>query len=81
MPGADRGSDARLLSVPTSNRCTDRGRESAWLAQEPQGPKWQSSYLRAQYEAGERLRADYWFAHMPRGWLIYCKSLHSASAT
>src|SRR5215831_18222869 len=42
----------------------ERGRESAWLAQEPQGPKWQSSYLRAQYEAGERLRADYWFAPM-----------------
>ena len=41
----------------------ERGRESV-LAQEPQGPKWQSSYLRAQYEAGERLRADYWFAHM-----------------
>src|SRR5215467_5837372 len=42
----------------------ERGRESAWLAQETQGPKWQCSYLRAQYEAGERLRAAYWFAHM-----------------
>jgi hypothetical protein len=28
-------------------RAPERGRESAWLAQEPQGPKWQSSYLRA----------------------------------
>jgi Domain of unknown function (DUF6456) len=33
-----------------------------------------------QYQAGERLRADYWFAHMSLMRLVHCKPLHLASA-
>jgi hypothetical protein len=32
-----------------------------------------------QFDAGERLRSDYWFAHMPLSRTIHCKPLHSAS--
>jgi hypothetical protein len=36
------------------------------LVQEPEGPQRQAPDLISshQYEAGERLRADYWFAHL-----------------